>query len=97
MHITNQSDYNAIKVLLRLMHDAVLPGSERVLGMYVCIYVYICLYVCMYVCRCKESSGAYDLHFSVAPLFATHVLILAVLLALMIAVPPHSGSPSSHP
>ena len=36
------------------------------------------------VCRCKESSGAYDLHFSVAPLFATHddpCLILAVLLA----------------
>ena len=36
------------------------------------------------VCRCKESSGAYDLHFSVAPLFATHDdpwLILAVLLA----------------
>lgn len=36
------------------------------------------------VCRCKESSGAYDLHFSVAPLFATHddpCLMLAVLLA----------------
>ena len=27
MHITNQSDYKATKVLLRLMHDAVLPGS----------------------------------------------------------------------